>query len=95
MAGADGFSALRSSALRPRVLITALAIGVAAAVGGYVVTQRTRALPPLVAFGQSRRALQIAALRTYAARGESGSLVPQTDAIIAIREPFLQRVINR
>jgi hypothetical protein len=51
--------------------------------------------PPLAVSGQSQRTLQVAALRTYVARGEQGSLVPQTDAIIAIREQFLQRVINR
>jgi hypothetical protein len=57
--------------------------------------QVTRAPPPLAAIGPGHRALQLATLRAYAARGEQGSLLPQTDAVIAIREQFLQRVIAR
>jgi hypothetical protein len=95
MADSRGFGALRSALLRSRVLIAALATGIGAAAAIYVVTQQMRVPPPLAAFGQSRRALQVVALRAYAARAELGSLVPQTDAVIAIREQFLQRVINR
>ncbi|HEV8453903.1 MAG TPA: hypothetical protein VGQ24_03365, partial [Gemmatimonadales bacterium] len=72
-----------------------MALGLAAATGGYVISRQQRASRPLIVSGQSQRARKIASLRAYAARGELGSLVPQTDAILAIREEFLQRVIDR
>ena len=84
MAGPDRFNGLRSSVLRPRVLIAVVAIGIAAAAAEYIVTQQTRVLPPLAAIGLSQRALQLGTLRIYAARGAQGSLLPQADAVIAL-----------
>ncbi len=95
MAGPKKFSTLRAFVMRPRVLIVSLANGLPAAPSGYVVMQLTRVPPPLTAVGPGYRALELAALRAYAARGEQGSLLPQSDAVIAIREQFLQRVIDR
>ena len=49
---------------------------------------------PLDANGHNRRQRRLAALRTYAARAREGSFVPQSDALLSIRESFLQRVID-
>src|SRR5262245_44605191 len=50
---------------------------------------------PVVDFAASARRQQGEALRAYAGRAANGSLVPQTDALIAIRQEFVQQAIDR
>jgi hypothetical protein len=71
-----------------------LLLSVATATAGYLLKGKAR-LPALATVGPTQRELQIAALRRYAARGDDGSLLPPTDAVIAIRAQFLRRAINR
>ena len=89
------FAAFRDAAVRRRVWIPTLAALLAAATAGFFILREAGSPRPLVAAEQSQHARRIAALAGYAARSELGSLVPQSDAILAIREPFLQRVIDR
>ncbi|HKO21819.1 MAG TPA: hypothetical protein VJX91_04135, partial [Candidatus Eisenbacteria bacterium] len=50
---------------------------------------------PLVQFERSRAAQEIVSLNLYAARERFGSLLPQGDAQLALREVFLRDVLDR
>jgi hypothetical protein len=50
---------------------------------------------PLVQFERSRAAQEIVSLNLYAARERFGSLLPQEDAQLALREVFLRDVLDR
>ncbi len=77
--------------MRPRTRF-ALAVILFTAAAIVVVSVLPRA--PLDANGHSHHERRLAALRTYAGRVRQGSFVPQTDALLSIRESFLQRVID-
>src|SRR6476619_1647551 len=81
---------------RPRtrtlVILVTLALVAAAA---FVIWNRSNDRAPLVAFEQSARVRQREALRAYAARAANGSLVPQNDALIAVRQEFVQQALDR
>jgi hypothetical protein len=76
------------------VLLGVLAVLSVLAAAGYVYLQRTPP-PPLVTADLAAGARQRAALETYAARAALGSFLPPDDAVIAIREQFLQDVLDR
>jgi hypothetical protein len=90
------FQSNRAGRRRSRwlLLVAALVILLASLVIGIELATRwvSRSLPNLE---RSLRTHQLATLRTYASRAESGSLLPPHHAVLAIREKFLQEVLNR
>jgi hypothetical protein len=95
MPSTNRFASFRHFALRPRVFFLALAAALAITAARYWVLRETGSPRSLADAELSQGARRNAALSAYAARGELGSLVPQSDAILAIHEAFLQRVIDR
>ena len=82
--------------LLPRLILGLLAACVVLAAAGYVWLRfmRDRA-EPLARAELTTEARQQSALATYAARAALGSFLPPADAVIGIREAFLQNVLDR
>ena len=73
----------------------ALAALVLAVIAGVRLWRRLDESYPLVQFERSREAQEIVSLDLYAARERFGSLLPQRDAQLAMREVFLRDVLDR
>src|SRR5262249_16890582 len=79
--------------MRRRVVLVAIAAAVIAATAARVVEIRVRARGTLVTSEHGQLTTQIATLRAYAAGSRGEWLIPPTDAVVAIHEQFLRRVI--
>ena len=77
-----------------RLILAGVAI-VLAVVAGFQLWRRLDESYPLVQFERSRAAQEIVSLNLYAARERFGSLLPQGDAQLALREVFLRDVLER
>jgi hypothetical protein len=77
-----------------RILLGAVTLALAV-VAGVKLWHRLDESYPLVQFERSREAQQIISLNLYAAREHFGSLLPQGDAQLAIREVLLRDVLER
>ena len=76
-------------------LILAGVVLVLAVTAGIRLWRRLDESYPLVQFERSRAAQEIVSLNLYAARERFGSLLPQGDAQLALREVFLRDVLER
>jgi hypothetical protein len=77
-----------------RLVLSGIAL-VLAVVAGVRIWWRLSESYPLVQFEQSRASQEILSLNLYAARERFGSLLPQGDAQLALREVFLRDVLDR
>jgi hypothetical protein len=76
-------------------LILAVVALVLAVVAGVRLWWRLNESYPLVQFERSRAAQEIVSLNLYAARERFGSLLPQGDTQLALREVFIRDVLER